>query len=443
MRTKRVLQGIFWVGVYLLLTLAPILALLVESRPEGREFLREFSVALGFAGLGMMALQFALTARFQVVKAPYGSDIVYFFHRKISLVAFALILAHPLLLFVQSAEYLQLLNVFTAPWRARAGVTALAALIILVVVSIWRKELKIDYTPWRIWHGILSTLAVALAMTHVILVGHYINTPLKQALWISYGVFWVGLLLYVRIIKPLWLLKHPYRVISVAPERGRSWTVELEPVSHPGIRFQPGQFAWITVWNSPFSDTEHPFSFSSSAEKKGRLSFTIKEAGDFTQRIKHLQPGQIVYIDGPFGAFSLDRHQHAKGFVFIAGGIGITPIWSMLETLADRNDRRPLVLVYANRNWEDVTFREEIESIQKRLNLKVVHILESPPEGWQGETGMITEAVLERHLPAERKKDAYEIFICGPIPMIDAVEKALTRLGVLIGDFHSERFNLV
>jgi predicted ferric reductase len=115
----------------------------------------------------------------------------------------------------------------------------------------------------------------------------------------------------------------------------------------------------------------------------------------------------------------------------------------MLRTLADRADRRPLLLIYANNRWEDVTFRQEIEALQQQLNLRVVHVLLDPPEGWQGERGFVTQDLLARHLPAERKCNVYEIFVCGPKPMMDAVEKALTELGVPLGDFHSERFDLV
>ena len=443
MKTRRILQGIFWVVVYLALTLAPLLILLVGQRPPGRALYRDFSVALGFAGLAMMALQFALTARFRFLKAPYGSDIVYFFHRQISLVAFVLILAHPLLLFVFDPQTLGLLNVFSAPWRARAAVTATLALIALVLISIFRKQWKIEYTQWRIWHGFLAAAAVGLGLVHAVLVGYYINTPAKQVLWVGYGLFWVGLLVWVRVIKPLLLLRRPYVIEAVRPERGSAWSLVMRPDGHRGFRFHPGQFAWITAGRSPFADAEHPFSISSSAEDPKRLSMTIKALGDFTSTVKDMQPGLRVYLDGAFGSFSVDRHPHARGLVFIAGGIGITPMMSMLSTLADRGDRRPLWLLYANRDWESVTFREELEALKQRLDLRVIHFLEDPPADWQGETGYINAEKLARHLPPERAQNMYEMFICGPKPMMDAVEKALVQIKVPMGDFHSERFDMV
>ena len=443
MRTKYVVQGIFWILVYILLASAPLLILLLGKMPEGREFWRELSVALGFAGLALMSLQFALTARFKSIKAPYGADIVYHFHRQISFVALAFILVHPLLLFIFSPRTLALLNIISAPWRARAGVTAVVLLLVLIGASVWRKRLKIEYTHWRIWHGILATAVIALAITHVVLARHYLNTPFKQTLWIAYGIFWVGLLAYVRVLKPILLLRRPYEIESVLPERGNAWSLTIQPVGHSGLKFMPGQFAWITVGNSPFSETEHPFSFSSSTDQQSKLTFTIKELGDFTRKIKTLQPGQKVYVDGPFGHFSVDRHPHAEQFVFIAGGVGITPIMSMLRTLAQRGEKRPLTLIYANRDWESIIFREEIERLRDSLALKVVHVLEKPPVDWTEETGFINQAILERHLPKARRCNTIEVFICGPQPMMNAVEQALSNLGIPYGDYHSEQFNLV
>ena len=444
-RLNRIFQGIFWVLVYLFLTLLPVLVMFLPPRPPGREFIREFSVALGFVGLAMMALQFALTARFKTIKAPYGADVVYHFHRQISILAFVLILVHPILLFIPQIHPVSILNIFSpdTPWRARFAVTSLLALSGLIVMALWRKPLKIEYTRWRIWHGVLATAAVAFAMLHVLGVNWYINEPWKRLLWAGYSIFFVGLLFYTRVWKPWQLLRTPYRVREVKAERGGSWSLVLEPDGHAGLQFHPGQFAWITAFNSPFKDAEHPFSFSSVPASDGSVRFTIKELGDFTQRIKELKPGDKVYVDGPYGAFSIDRHPDAKEFVFIAGGVGITPMVSMLHTLAQRNDQRPLLLIYGGRDLESLTLIEEIEELKNRLNLRVVYVLEKPPVGWEGETGYITRKVLERWLPPERRKDRTEIFVCGPLPMMNAVEDSLTKMGFFSGDVHSERFDLV
>lgn len=443
MRVRLFIKGILWALFYLFLVLAPLFVMLASPRPPGREFWRDLSVSLGFIGLAMMALQFVLTARFQWLKAPYGSDLVYHFHRQISFVAFAFIITHPLLLFIFSPRTLALLNIFTAPWRARFAVIAVLALLGLIAFSVWRKKLKIDYYRWRIWHGLLSILAVGMALVHVEMAGYYINTPVKRLLWIIYAVFWVGLLLYTRLVKPFLLMRRHYRVADVVQERGDAWTLEVKPAGHKGILFHPGQFAWINLRSSPFSDHEHPFSFSSSAEDPARLAFTIKALGDFTRSVKDTQIGEKVYLDGPFGSFTTDHHDHARGFVLIAGGVGITPIMSMLRTMADRKETRPVVLLYANRDWEGIIFREELETLQGRLDLKLVHILELPPEGWTGKKGYVSRRDIEEVLPPDLQRNQIEVFLCGPAPMMQAVDRIIKEIDLWPGDYHYERFDLV
>lgn len=94
-----------------------------------------------------MALQFALTARVKSIEASYGIDIILSFHRYTSYVAFAMVLLHPLILFVRNPDTLQLLNLFEAPPRAQMAVLATIAFISLVVTTVWRKQLKIRYEP--------------------------------------------------------------------------------------------------------------------------------------------------------------------------------------------------------------------------------------------------------------------------------------------------------
>lgn len=442
MRRKRMCLGIVWIALYLVLALAPLTFMLVGERPMGREFEREISVALGFTGIGLVALHFVMTARIKAIKQPFGSDVVYFFHHRMGIVTLAFWLAHPIILILRFDWALRLLNVFTAPWRARYGVASVVLIIALMVISVWRKKLKIEYIHWRIWHGVLAVLAMAAVMVHAYMVGRYIGTPAKRAVWMAYGAICVLAVAYLRIYKPWQMLRHPYQVVKVEPEHGAVWSLVLEPVGHAGIRFRAGQFAWLTAWRSPFAMHEHPFSFASSAEDaSGRVSFAIKELGDFTATIGQLKPGDRIYIDGPYGLFCPDCYPDVDGLVLIAGGVGIATMISILRTMADRNDQRPVVLLYGNQDWDSAAYREELAALEGRLNLKVVHVLERPPEGWEGETGYVTREVLARHLPAERPP-RFRAFVCGPPTMLDLCQSALLDLDVPIHLIHLERFDL-
>ena len=127
--------------------------------------------------------------------------------------------------------------------------------------------------------------------------------------------------------------------------------------------------------------------------------------------------------------------------VLIAGGVGITPMMSMIRTLADRADRRPVVLLYGSKDWDSITFREELEAMKSRLNLTLVHVLSQPPADWTGERGYVDAEVLRRHLPPPY--DSHEYFICGPDVMMDSIENALEELGVPMSKYHSERYSFV
>lgn len=437
---RSLFRAVLWISIYLLLVAAPLLVLLTGQVPAGAGFWWDFSMALGFAGMAMLGVQFALTARFRRAAAPFGIDIVYYFHRYAALVALGLVLAHFLVIRIDNVAALGAIDPRQAPWYMTAGRVALVLFLIVVVTSLWRKPLRIDYDRWRLWHALLATTAFLAAVGHIEGVGHYINAPWKRVLWTAYTLSWVGLIVHVRLVKPWTMLRRPWQVTAVRPERGNAWTLALAPAGHAGLRFAPGQFGWLTLGDSPFHVREHPFSFSSDADS-GRIEFTIKALGDFTRTIKDVRPGTPAYLDGPYGVFSTDHHPAAPGFVFIAGGIGIAPIMSMLRTAAARGERRPLVLICANNSWDEMIFREELDALRDRLDLKLVHVLADPPPEWDGERGWIDVALLDRHLPVNRRN--LEYFLCGPGPMTDTTQRGLRTLGVPLARIHFELFNMV
>ncbi|NUT49372.1 MAG: oxidoreductase [Saccharothrix sp.] len=435
-----VVRGVFWIGVYLAVVAGPLLFALIDA-PTGRDFWTEFSVALGFIGLSMMGMQFALVARFHSVAAPFGEDAVVQFHRQMAYVATAFVLAHPVILFIADTDLLSLLNFVEAPWRARFAAVSVVLLAAVMVTSVWKSRLRLSYETWQLLHAVLSTLAVVTALVHMILVDHYLDSLWKQLLWTAMTVAFLGLLLRVRLLRPLRRRRRPWEITSVTPQPGNVSTLTLRPVGHDGFDFEPGQFGWLFVNRSPYALTSHPFSFSGSAERDDNtVEMSIKAAGDFTRSVHAIAPGTRAYLDGPHGVFTIDRNE-GPGFVLIGGGIGITPLLSMLRTARDRDDPRPFVLFYANRRFEDAAFTRELVELEARLNLEVVHVVQDPPEGWTGEVGFVSQDLLRRRLPTRFTRMQY--FVCGPPPMMDALEDALSALGVPADRIHSERLSFV
>lgn len=433
-------QALVWLGLYLAAVTVPLFSLLPGSE-AGFGFTWDFAMALGYAGVAMLGVQFALTARFKRATAPFGIDIVYYFHRYLALWALAIVCAHYGLLRWHVPGMLEPADPRHAPAHMTAGRIALGGFVVLVVLSLVRRTMHLEYDKWRGVHAMLSSTAFALALWHVLGAARYLDAVWKQVLWAAYGLFWLSLIGYVRVIRPWRIARRPWRVTEVRPERGRVHTLRLEPVDGKPLRFAAGQFAWLTLRASPFSMREHPFSIASSAERRMSIELSIKELGDFTSTIGSVKVGETAWVDAPYGTFGIDLRPEASGYVFIAGGIGIAPILSMLRTLADRQDRRPLWFFYGNRVWDRVAFREELDELVQRLKLKLIHVLQEPPAEWAGEQGLLSQEILSRHLPVERS--GLECFICGPTPMTYAAEIALGNMGLRAGHVHSEIFDWV
>jgi predicted ferric reductase len=427
-----------WAGVYFSLALLPLAIAAVGEPPPARGFWIEFGVGLGFVAFAMIALQFVLTARFRRIASPFGMDTLLHFHRQAGIAAFVFTLAHPLILLAAYPPFLAFLDPRVLFLRAVALWSVLVAVVLLIGTTLWRKPLGLAYQWWRTGHGLLAVAVLFIGIVHMTQVSYYGEDFWKRSIWILMAIVAASLLVYSRLLKPLRMYKSPYRIAEIQKERGQCWTVTLEPVGHAGMRFRAGQFAWLVVGPSPFVMDAHPFSFASSAEKPGRIALTIKELGDFTSAVGEIKQDTTAFLEGPYGAFTLPAE--ATGAVFIPGGIGITPMMSMLRTMRDRKDLRPIVLIYAVKNWDAATFREELTAMEEVLNLRIVYVVERPPEGWHGESGYLTPELLQRHLPADQPGFAY--FICGPEPMMDVVEPFLRGSKIPARRVNAERFNI-
>jgi predicted ferric reductase len=138
---------------------------------------------------------------------------------------------------------------------------------------------------------------------------------------------------------------------------------------------------------------DHPFTIASSAHTPTRPEFTIRHSGGFTHALRRLHLGNPVWLDGPHGRFSVDLHP-STGLVMIAGGVGITPLISMLRTLAHRHDQRLYRLLVITRTPDELLFRTELHHLPTQLDLIIVELLRQPPPGWTGATGDITPTLL-------------------------------------------------
>jgi len=113
---------------------------------------------------------------------------------------------------------------------------------------------------------------------------------------------------------------------------------------------------------------------------------------------------------------------------------------SILRTLADRGDPRPIWLVCGHRSESSILFREEIDRLQARLRLTVIHVLREPAPGWVGESGVPTAALMAR--VAAEAPDGAHCFLCGPVPLTDMAQRELRRSGIPLRRIHVELFSM-
>jgi ferredoxin-NADP reductase len=228
------------------------------------------------------------------------------------------------------------------------------------------------------------------------------------------------------------------RVIEVIP---RTYNVTSFRLAAEGItNFQAGQFMQVTLAVNGCEQSKY-FSFSSSPTEKGCFEFTKKMTGsEFSKTLERLKAGDTLSVKMPMGKFVLD--ETASKHAFLSGGIGITPIRSMLKDALDRRLPIDAVLFYSNRSPEDIVFRTELEEMAKiRKDFKVVLSLdtrEACPSGWKGKCGFISAGMIREELPDYAERIFY---VCGPPVMVKSISSILEdQLKVPAGKIKKENF---
>jgi predicted ferric reductase len=418
-----------------LLIAGPLLLASGQGWPAGRPFAAELGSSLGIAALGVLALLVVLPARLRAFEG-LGADVAVRLHRRLA-TSFAVLLgAHVLLVIAASPARMVLFEFAGQPWRAQAAIGATVALVALGLTSARRRDLGLSYPAWRALHGTLAVTALVLTAVHTVGWDRYLMHGLGPLALLAATALPIAAVVRLRVARPMLLAEEAYVVEHVRPERGDAVTVHLRADGHRGAPFRPGQFAWIKLADAPLGVDEHPFSYVSSAEHPDSLAFTIRAYDGFSARAAQLTPGTRVLVDGPHGAFA--ARPGGPGMVLVAAGIGITPSMSILRTAADRNDRRRFVLIYGSRTAGDITFLEELESLRRRLDLDVHHVLSRPDAGWTGLRGRLDANVMARVLPTRLR--GWQFFLCGSGPAVAGALTALARNGVPPEQVHAERF---
>lgn len=382
----------------------------------------------GFSAYFIFFLQYIWTAKVKFIEHILPFDIRVSIHKIFGIVGFILIILHPIsiLFYYASMEIPLEVNIPIA-----LGYFSFILVLVISVSTYIGKILSIKYEIWKRIHW-LSFGVLTFGFFHGLLIGSDIY-GIHRIIWIL--VWSIHLILTVtKLVHKLYMksIKHTITdVISITP---LVTTVKIDMEK----KFNPGQFGFISVKLDNKWQPWHPFSISTSPNS-GYISFTIKNLGDFTSRINELKPGDKVKVDLAYGGFSTSFFKDDR-YVFIAGGVGITPIFSNILDLYNKEDRAKVVLLYSLKTEDEIIFRDELELMFKnKPNWNLKYVITSQ-KNWGGYKGYICSDNLMELCESDISGT---FFLCGPLPMVNSLKKYLIDNGKNKRKIRTEEFKFI
>ena len=220
----------------------------------------------------------------------------------------------------------------------------------------------------------------------------------------------------------------PYELTAIHRDTYDTKTFRFVLPDNATLDMLPGDHVYLhaTIGGKP---VKRPYTPSSMPGITGYFDLTVKryETGLISKYLHERQVGDQVSMSGPHsGGHWVDGM--AKRVGFVAGGTGITPMISIIRWILAKGLPVELFLLFANKAEADIIFREEWEKdAREHATFHCYHVLEQPPSDWAQGAGRITEAMLRAQLPPPGPDTV--IFLCGPPPMVDALETTLKAIG--------------
>lgn len=206
--------------------------------------------------------------------------------------------------------------------------------------------------------------------------------------------------------------------------------------------FLPGQFLQVEVEPTPGSSTKRSYTIASAPTRTGYVELTVKREpqGAVSAYLHdHVAAGVRLKVAGPYGAFTFSGSD-ADSIVLIAGGVGVTPMMSVLRYLTDLVWPGEIFFIYSARSTDEMLFREELEQLERRhANLSVLCTAETrtPGTSWLGPEGRLTRELLQAAVPDLGRR---RVHLCGPPAMMAAMKGVLQDLGVPPEQLRTEAF---
>jgi len=390
----------------------------------------------GLLGAYLVLVELLLLARIPLLERIYGFERLATAHRINGRVAISLLLAHAALITAGytlgdkislPAQVERLITGYPGVITAIAGLALLVGVVVTSAVAVRR---RLRYETWHFLH-LYAYLGVALAFSHQLATGtDFLGRPAARAYWTALYVVTLAALVVFRILLPLArsLLVHRLRVERVIEEAPGVVSLEIGGERLHRLRAQAGQFfTWRFLTRDRWWEA-HPFSLSAAPDGR-RLRITVKGLGAYTAALRAIPPGTRVIAEGPFGGFTAAARRRPR-VALIAGGVGITPIRALLESMPGGPE--DITVVYRALQDDDVILRAELDELAGRRGVEVHYVLGGHDAGEP-----LSPERLTALMPDIATRDVY---VCGPPAMVEATRATLGRSGVSRRHIVTERF---
>ncbi|MCL4373387.1 MAG: FAD-binding oxidoreductase [Candidatus Marsarchaeota archaeon] len=230
-------------------------------------------------------------------------------------------------------------------------------------------------------------------------------------------------------IIPLQIKEKPYVITFIGKETPEVTLFRFNPQDNAKIKFDPGMFVMVEYANASTKEKiSRAFSIASSPTQPYLEFFISMIHGRFTSHLDTAKEGDIYYITGPYGQFRFVPSEEKK-VLFLAGGTGLAPFMSMLRQIRDLGSGNDIVLIYSVKYPTEIIRKEELDELEKALNLKTVVTVTRPQEGdgWSGEKGHISADTIRKYAPDFNERTVY---VCGPLGFVKAMKDAAEILGI-------------
>ena len=392
----------------------------------------------GLLGAYFALIQILLLARLPWLERLVGFDRLTVWHRRNGKLTLYLVLAHVVLITVGYAamdkisvpsEVSRLLSSYPGMITATVGTVLFVVVVITSLVIVRR---RLPYESWYAVH-LMAYAAIALSWFHEIPTGNELSVdPVAADYWRALYIATLALLVVFRIAQPLartFVLG--LRVEEVVAEGPDVVSLRIAGRRLERLNARSGQFfLWRFMSTRGRWWEAHPFSLS-AAPNGTSLRITVKGVGGYTRALRDVRPGTRVVAEGPFGVFT-DAVRRRDKALLIAGGIGITPVRSLLDEM-----HGDLAVLYRVIREDEVVFRDELDALARERGVALTYVVGD--HAAPGGDRLLSPEHLRELVPdvAER-----EVFLCGPPAMTNAIEKSVRRAGVPRPFVHVERFAL-